>query len=71
MLRRLHRIVDVDHAAAPVLTLVFLGGMIACALHLPKIRRIRPCQKKQGRPAQYNAKRPCHSRILKLARAIR
>jgi hypothetical protein len=27
--------------------------------------------KKQGRPAQYNAKRPCHSRILKLAHAIR
>jgi hypothetical protein len=70
MLRRLHRIVDVDHAAAPVLTLVLLGGVIACALHLPKIRRIRPRQK-QGRPAQYNAKRPCHSRILKLAHAIR
>jgi hypothetical protein len=48
MLRRLHRIVDVDHAAAPVLTLVFLGGAIACALHLPKIRRIRPCQKNKA-----------------------
>jgi hypothetical protein len=66
----LHRIADVDHAAAPVLTLVFLGGVIACALPLPKIRRIRPCQK--TRPlAQYKAKRPCHRRILKLAHAIR
>ena len=47
-----------------------LGGVIACALPLPKIRRIRPCQK--TRPlAQYHAKRPCHRRILKLAHAIR